>query len=262
EVVDTGGQIDLAIAADLADVDLEQLYRFNPGFNRWATAPTGPHRLLVPVERAEAFRQALAELPPEKRVQWVRHKIRSGETLSHIAGRYRTTVAALRETNDLSGSAIRAGRHLLVPVASRDNASYTLSAQQRLSRKQNRDRAGKRTEHVVDSGETLWELSNAYSVSVRRLASWNGMAPGDTLRVGQKLVIWSGAPGSVSAHPGARARTLYYKVRRGDSLSRIGSRFRVRVSDLRKWNGLREGAYLQPGQRLKLYVDVTRQAGI
>jgi membrane-bound lytic murein transglycosylase D len=34
------------------------------------------------------------------------------------------------------------------------------------------------------------------------------------------------------------------------------------VSDLRKWNGLREGAYLQPGQRLKLYVDVTRQAGI
>jgi membrane-bound lytic murein transglycosylase D len=262
KVVETGAQIDLAIAADLAGMDLEQLYRFNPGFNRWATAPEGPHRLLIPVERAETFRQAIAELPPEKRVQWLRHKIRSGETLSHIAKRYRTTVGALKHANELKGSRIRAGHHLLVPVASKDNKSYSLSAQQRLYHKQNRDRGGQRTEHVVDSGDTLWDLSNAYSVSVRRLASWNGMAPGDTLRVGQKLVIWTNSPAPRSAHPGTRARAVYYKVRRGDSLSRIAGRFRVRVTDVRKWNGLRKGAYLQPGQRLKLYVDVTRQAGV
>ncbi|MGB1110769.1 MAG: transglycosylase SLT domain-containing protein, partial [Gammaproteobacteria bacterium] len=46
-VVETGGQLDLAIAADMAGISLDELYRLNPGFNRWATDPDGPHRLLV-----------------------------------------------------------------------------------------------------------------------------------------------------------------------------------------------------------------------
>jgi membrane-bound lytic murein transglycosylase D len=97
---------------------------------------------------------------------------------------------------------------------------------------------------------------------VRRLASWNGMAPGDTLRVGQKLVIWTKQSSSKTSHPGSKVRPINYTVRKGDSLSRISSRFNVRVADLRKWNTLPKGHYLQPGQRLKLYVDVTRQVDI
>ena len=85
------------------------------------------------------------------------------------------------------------------------------------------------------------------------------MAPGDPLKVGQRLVIWSKS--GRSSHPGSRTRTIHYTVRRGDSLSRISSRFRVSVADLRRWNRLPKGRYLKPGQRLKLYVDVTRQAG-
>jgi membrane-bound lytic murein transglycosylase D len=262
EIVSTQAQIDLAIAADLADMPLELLYRFNPGFNQWATAPEGPHRLVIPSEHAETFRQAIADLPPEARVRWTRHKIVSGETLGHIAKRYQTTVAALKQSNNLNSSSIRAGRYLLIPVASKGKESYTLSAQQRLNRKKNIDRGGQRTEHVVSNGDTLWELSKSYRVSVRRLASWNGMAPGDTLRVGQKLVVWTDSGSSPSAHPGAQVRPVHYTVRRGDSLSRIASRFRVTVSELRKWNGLTAGRYLQPGQRLKLYVDVTKQAGV
>ena len=262
EIVATEAQIDLAIAADLAEMPLEVLYRFNPGFNQWATAPEGPHRLVIPTEHVDTFRQAIADLPPEARVRWIRHKIGSGETLSHIAKRYQTTVAALKRSNDLNNSSIRAGRHLLVPVASKGKESYTLSAQQRLNRKKNLDRGGQRTEHVVGSGDTLWELSKSYQVSVRRLASWNGMAPGDTLRVGQKLVVWTDRPASPASHPGTQVRPVHYTVRRGDSLSRIADRFRVTVSQLRRWNGLTAERYLQPGQRLKLYVDVTKQAGV
>ncbi len=262
EIVDTEAQIDMAIAADLAGMQLDLLYRFNPGFNQWATAPEGPHRLLIPAEHAETFRQAIANLPPTARVRWIRHKIGSGETLTHIAKRYQTTVAALKRANDLGSNSIRTGRHLLVPVASKGKEDYTLSAQQRLTRTKNLDRGGQRTEHVVDSGDTLWELSKSYRVSVRKLASWNGMAPGDTLRLGQKLVIWTNSPSSASSHPGAQVRPVHYRVRRGDSLSRIANRFRVTVSQLRKWNGLAVGHYLQPGQSLKLYVDVTKQAGI
>ena len=45
-VVDTGSQIDMALAARLAGIDTDQLYSLNAGVNRWATDPDGPHRLL------------------------------------------------------------------------------------------------------------------------------------------------------------------------------------------------------------------------
>jgi membrane-bound lytic murein transglycosylase D len=41
-------------------------------------------------------------------------------------------------------------------------------------------------------------------------------------------------------------------------LSRIASRYSVSVSDLHRWNSIK-GKYLQPGQKLKLYIDVTEQ---
>jgi len=261
EVIDTGGQIDLAVAADLAGMELDALYRLNPGYNQWATAPKGPHRLLIPVEKADNFHRALSQLPPQQRLRWVRHKVKSGQTLSHIAGKYHTTVAALKAANNLRGTSIRAGRHLMVPVASQGQNSYQLSARQRLNSKQNRARNGHKTRHIVGNGDTFWDLSRQYKVSVRKLASWNGMAPGDTLRVGQKLVVWTKQPSRNSYHPGTQVRPIHYTVRKGDSLSRISSRFRVSVTDLRKWNALPRTGYLQPGQKLKLYVDVTRQAG-
>ena len=55
-VVDTGSQIDMALAAELAGIDTNELYRLNPGVNRWATDPDGPHRLLVPAEQASCVR--------------------------------------------------------------------------------------------------------------------------------------------------------------------------------------------------------------
>ena len=261
EVVDTGAQIDLAVAADLAGIELDALYRLNPGFNQWATSPDGPHRLLIPVDHADTFRQAIADLPPEKRIQWVRHKVKKGETLSHISRHYHTTVAALKTANDLNNSSIRVGKYLMVPVSSQGQDNYRLSARQRLKRKQNSTRNGHKTQHRVSNGDTFWDLSKQYKVSVRKLAAWNGMAPGDPLRIGQKLVVWVNQPTSATLHPGSQARPIHYTVRKGDSLARISSRFKVTVTDLRKWNALRKGRYLQPGQRLKLYVDVTRQTG-
>jgi membrane-bound lytic murein transglycosylase D len=261
EIVKTHAQVDLAVAADLAGIELDTLYRLNPGFNQWATDPKGPHRLLIPFDQADNFRQAITALPPEERVRWTRHKIRQGETLSHIAKRYHITVAALKSANDLGNSSIRAGQYLMVPQSSEDKAHYTLSAQQRLQRTRNHERKGYKSEHIVDSGDTFWDLARHYKVNVRKLASWNGMAPGDTLRVGQKLVVWTSQASSNSVHPGAQVRPIHYTVRRGDSLARISSRFKVTISELRRWNGLPKSDFLKPGQRLKLYVDVTQQTG-
>lgn len=264
QIVKVGSQIDLGMAADMADVDLETLYRLNPGFNRWATAPNGPHQLLIPVDNADDFRDQLAELPPSKRIQWKRHKIRSGETLSEIADRYSVSVKNLERINELRGSQIRQGHYLIIPVASRSLSDYNLTAYQRKKRLQNIRRKGTRIVHIVQSGDTLWDISRKYKVNTRSLARWNSMGTRDPLRTGQKLVIWSRSVGSRStaaaSFGGNTIRAIRYKVRNGDSLFAIAQKFNVALRDLYKWNRIR-GKYLQPGQTLKLYVDITRQAG-
>ncbi|MDO7634492.1 MAG: LysM peptidoglycan-binding domain-containing protein, partial [Porticoccaceae bacterium] len=50
-------------------------------------------------------------------------------------------------------------------------------------------------------------------------------------------------------------RRLSYRVKRGDSLSRIASRFDIAIRDIRRWNKLSQTALLQPGQRLTLFID-------
>jgi membrane-bound lytic murein transglycosylase D len=259
-VVETGGQIDMALAAELAELSTDELYALNPGVNRWATDPEGPHRLLVPLERAETLTAALADLGERERVEWSRHLVRPGETVGQIAERYRTTPAVLREVNGLRSNTIRADNHLMVPHAVKDLSAYTQSVEARTQRRQAQNRAGQRYEHRVQPGETLWSISRRYGVGTRELASWNSMAPGDVLSVGRELVVWTDK--AVAAAPASNAdriRRLTYTVRRGDSLSRISTRFRVSIAKVLRWNSLAADKYLQPGQRLILYVDVTEQ---
>ena len=91
EKVETKSQIDLARIADLSELPLDDIYKLNPAFNRWATSPTGPHYILLPLKEAAIFKEKLAALPPTKRISWVRHKIRNGETISDIADKYHTS---------------------------------------------------------------------------------------------------------------------------------------------------------------------------
>jgi membrane-bound lytic murein transglycosylase D len=276
-VVETGGQIDMTLAASLAGLETDSLYALNAGINRWATDPDGPHRLVVPVAQAEVFKASLAALGEDARVQWTRHRIRTGETIGGIAERYATTPAVLRELNKLRGNTIRAGEYLLIPHAVASLASYTQSADARAERRQTTPQNGERRAHVVRSGESLWSIARDYRVELRNLASWNSMAPGDVLSVGRELVVWTAAPTQIAAGATAavslssdaafglattgRIGEITYIVRRGDSLSSIARRFRVTVDKLVEWNSGAGGKYLQPGQRLKMLVDVTTQSG-
>ncbi|WP_141656113.1 LysM peptidoglycan-binding domain-containing protein [Pseudidiomarina woesei] len=253
-VVEAHSQIDLAKAAEIAELDLDTLHHYNSAYNRWATDPVGPHRLLLPIENASKLQTWLATADSKELVQWTRHQVKSGESLLVIAKQYHTTAKAIQQANNISGHIIRAGDHLLVPVATRDLDEYSLSAEQRLVSKQSQSRGAYKVEHEVVSGDTLWDISREYNVNLRSLASWNGMAPTDPLRPGKKLVVWL----PHSEKPAGVVRSLNYKVRSGDSLARIASRFNVSITDIEKWNQINRNNYLQPGQQLKLYVDVTR----
>lgn len=258
-VVETGGQIDLALAAELAQIDVDTLYLHNPGYNQWATSPNGPHQLVVPIAAAETLSEALADLPLSERMRWTRHKVANGQTLSHIADRYAITTAAIRSANKLNGNMIRSGQYLMIPTATRPLTDYSQSVAQRIDRKQQRPRGGEKVEHIVGPGESLWTISRRYGVATRSLASWNGMAPRDTLSVGRKLVVWQQAE-KIQSTRSATTRKLRYTVRSGDSLSVIAARFRVRVADIARWNKLDLQKILRPGQKLTMFVDVTRQS--
>jgi membrane-bound lytic murein transglycosylase D len=261
--VDIQSQLDLALAAEMAELSIQDLYLLNPGLNRWATDPDGPHTLSLPLDKVEMFLQKLEALPEEQRLTWKRYKIKQGDSLSIIAKKHGTTSKVLRQVNKLKGSRIRAGKHLLIPVSSKGLNQYAYSAEQRKAAIQNRTRSGHKRSYRVKPGDSLWKIAKAHSISHRKLAAWNGMAPGDPLKVGQKLVIWVKKPQSseislLNLQPTGTQSRLHYKVRRGDSLSRIAQRFKVSVADLKRWNTL-DNKYLQPGQQLKLYVDVTEQ---
>ena len=260
EVVDTGSQLDLAQAAELAGVDIDEIYLLNPSYNRWATNPDGPHRLLVPKQQAEAFQTALAEFPSEQRVSWQNYKVRKGDSLNTIARKFSTTPSVIQQVNKLNSDLIRIGQQLLIPSATKGSDAYALSQAQRLERTQDRKRSGKKIRYTVRRGDTFWDIAREHRVSVREVAAWNGMAPGDPLIPGKELVIWSktSKPTMVASNTRGKAmvRKVGYRVRSGDSLSAIASRFSVNVRDIASWNDLNTDRYLQPGQSLVLYVDI------
>ena len=253
EAVEIGSQIDLAQAASMADIDIKMLYQLNPGLSRWASPPEGPHRLAIPVLSVETLLNALATSNPSERLSWQRYQVKQGDTLSGIADHFDTRKALIMQANTLSSTLIKVGDVLMIPKASKSNAFYVLSDKQRKQRL-NGNRLGKTArEYIVENGDSWWKIGQKYSVSVNRLAEWNGMAAGDVIRPGQKLTIWvnNNNKSNVSV-----TRTIVYKVKAGDNLSGIAARYKVSVSDLKVWNAPSRNKYLQPGQVLKVKVAV------
>jgi membrane-bound lytic murein transglycosylase D len=237
------------------------MYRLNPAFNQWATDPQGPHKLLIPIAHLDTFNASLLELPSSERVAWKRYKIVSGDSLLRLANRYHVSVDLLRTINNIDGDMIRAGKTLMIPIASKDAAAYTLSAAQRVINKQQQItqiQASQRIEYKIKSGDSLWKIADKYKVSIKQIASWNKLGTKSVLQIGDKLNLW---PRSSSTKLATAKRNvvkkLTYKVRSGENLSVIAHRFSVTVDDIQKWNkSLKK--YLQPGQKLSLFVNVTK----
>ncbi len=148
------------------------------------------------------------------------HVVRSGDTLSEIAQRYRVKVDQLVQWNELPQDRIYAGQRL----------SLWLGGDW----------------YRVRSGDTLSEIAQRFSLSPAKLRSLNGLS-GDRIQIGQKLQLRS-AP---VAPPALPAAADYHVVRRGENLSRIAQQYGVRVAYLRQWNGLRSDA-IHAGQQLRV----------
>jgi len=244
-------QLDLALAAQFAHISVRTLQTYNPGFNRWSTAPNGPYDLLIPINKVKQFNTALKE-HKGKGVKLVRYKVKSGDSLITLSQKYKTTPEVLKKANVLRSNLIRTGQYLIIPTSVKDEKTYKLSVANRLKKIQSQTRGKYRLTYIVKPGDSLWLIAKHQGISHHALAKWNGMSPRDPLKIGKKLVVWK------NASDGAIIRSLFYTIKRGDTLSDIASKFKVHVKDIVKWNNLSHQKYLKPGQRIKLYVDVTK----
>lgn len=262
EIIDAGGQIDLATVSELTGMTMEEIYTLNPGINKWATDPNGPHHLLIPLDKAGEFKQKLAALPDEERVKWDLYEVKQGDTLGRIAYQYRTDLKSLKKINKLRGNMIRVGQKLMIPTSKQPFEKYSLSQDARMYNGLKRTGDGKRLVYTIRKGDTLWDISRDYGVTVNQLCAWNGIQPRTILRPGGELVVWSKDKDYAKVIPVSTQKTSFdgesrrinYTVKSGDSLWLIARRHGVTVNELQKWNSLKKKTLLKPGQNLDIYI--------
>lgn len=110
--------------------------------------------------------------------------------------------------------------------------------------------------YKVQSGDSLWKIAKENKISVADLRKWNGLSANSDLKAGQKLTIVKTQPKtSLASQQSEELRKVTYRVRSGDSFSKIASQFKVSQEDLKAWNALSEKHMLKPGQSLIVYVD-------
>ena len=191
-VISLPGQIDLHDFASQANIELASLQHLNAGFRRWASSPDGPHRLLVPISHLEASSQALDTLKTAPKINYQNHSIKRGDTLSSIAQRYDVSVSSLKNVNKLSGSSIREGRNLLIPIAFKPEHGRMTRATTRASTSPSIAQAGLLAStpvHRVVAGDTLWSIAKRYRVKVTELVSWNQISSQHILSLDQILKV-------------------------------------------------------------------------
>lgn len=267
ELVDVKSQLDLNKAAELASTPLNEFLKLNPGFNYSSTAPQGPHHLLIPVAKAQAFKQNLAQLPYDERVDLNRYhaetaataaqnrrdevqtKIKASEVLA-------STAQLSRQSNHLAQS----GKLLKIPgpQKSTETASAANSVKTKLTSTQI---------YTVKKGDTFWNISQRFAVNDKELASWNNSNLKTGVVLGQKLTIKTAhqpavITASVTNHSTTAKqqdatviRSISYTVKQGDSLMQISRKFNVSIADLRKWNPTEISTSLAPGKRLKVILN-------
>jgi membrane-bound lytic murein transglycosylase D len=179
DALQTDGQIDLNIVADLTGISVEHVLRLNAGYRRWATPPQGPHRLQLPVEHHAAFEHAIVSLPVDQRLRWQRHRIVRGDSLIRIARQYGVTVKAIKQSNSLRDSRIRAGQDLLIPL--------TESVDARLATASN-NQARDRVKYRVRRGDSLYAIARRFQVTIADLRRWNQV--GRYLQPGERIIVF------------------------------------------------------------------------
>ncbi|WP_419571833.1 LysM peptidoglycan-binding domain-containing protein [Rheinheimera sp.] len=233
--------LDLPLTAEVLGISLDELKRLNPGFKA-NVVPPASYQLVVPIDSPLDSKQQLAALPKVKVAPVAttstsaggQYKVRSGDSLSKIAAQNKISVKALQQANQLSGTKLKVGQLLTIPGLVSEPAQAKTTKVQTSS------------QYQVKSGDNLWLIAKKLNVSTADLKRWNQLNDASSLKPGQLLKV-----NAVSSD--SKTKKMTYQVKAGDSLASIAQRFKVKVTDILQWNGLKADNYIQPGQELTLY---------
>ena len=241
--VPTQSQVNLKLAAEIAGISPDDLYELNPAFHRWATDPSGPHVLLVPVDAADVFADNINQLTPDQRLGVTHYTVSRGDSIASVALQFHTTVNVIRELNDMPTQGLAVGDDLRVPSAVPDLPAKVMLAAARVD---GRVRSPRQHVQIVRRGDSLWTIARHHGMNVNTLAMMNGMHPDDALRAGQRIRLSSGAGGQ------SARRRVEYTVREGDTVPQIAMLFQCSVPQLLAWNGLSSHSRIHTGQKLRI----------
>jgi membrane-bound lytic murein transglycosylase D len=234
-------QIRLKDAAQVLGLPESTLRDLNPEL-RYKILPPSSYALKIPLGTSD---QLLAQIDHIKTASlpqpaYVYHRVRSGETLSTIARRYRTSVARIKRANNLRSSHfIRAGKRLKIP-----SKGYTYT-HQAAPTKVSPDQIP--AYHVVQRGDSLWNIARKYGTTVKAIQKLNGLS-GTRLYKGQKLKLGTKPPAPVQT-----AGMKTYQVRTGDSPFKIAQAHQMPLDRFLQINRLSTGSTIYPGQQV--YVE-------
>lgn len=272
------GVVDVAVIAKCAGISEDAFRELNPMIRRYAT-PDGSTTVRLPKGTHDTFVAALAAVPPAERRQLVVHAVARGETLSMIAGRYGVTAQVVQDANRISNpNRIAVGQKLVIPVRGAHAADVIAAAHPEPESRavaQHSEGSAERAEPVrqeapaskpepsssrpatytVRSGDSLGAIADRFDMSLADLQALNDIRDPSRIAAGQVLKVSGSASGgssSASASSSSSSAPQTYKVRSGDSLSAIATRYGVSVSDLQSWNGIRNPSDLRAGQTLKI----------
>ena len=196
DVVRVPDAISLSTVAEWIDSTVEVLKDLNPELRR-NTTPTGEHELRVPVGAKPVLETKLAAADPATFTTFIRHTVKSGETIATIARRYKITAANLADANSLKLNAkLALGQALLVPGATAatvtsarpSTPTLTPAAPATASKPTPADPA-KAVTYRVKSGDTLFAIAKQFDVTIDEIKRWNRLS-GSALGIGDKLTIY------------------------------------------------------------------------
>ena len=188
-------QVDLEVVAESIGVPLQQLMELNPELQRGVTPfETEGYLLKVPVGYGDKVTVELAKVPPEKRLRLKHHRVRQGETLSHISARYGTSIRAIAEVNRIRNiHRLKLGQDLIIPMS-----EWKASA-----RAGSKKKALESGRHTVRRGDSLYRIARLYGVRLNDLFEWNDLEPGEHIHPGQQIRIVATSAGEDKTSSGA-----------------------------------------------------------
>lgn len=239
-------------------------YSTTPSFirkvNNLKMAALRPGQMLV-VKQGEKeereqpeVRTIAKQLPPKKQVPVttqvsastgsIEYRVKSGDSLSEIAGRYNVPVSALRAANGLRSNSLRIGQKLRIP-AQRVKGPFVATEAVRPDVV-----SSKKHYHEVQPGEVISTIARRHGLSVSKLQAMNNLKS-TRIYPGQRLVVGHVRGHAAAPKTTAAVKTTIYVVKKGDVLSKIAQKYKVSVETLRKRNRIK-GNRINPGQKLTI----------